>query len=138
MNGKLLDDLLGRVFDQVRERQLPEGVDAALYDRWKRDFIFHLTDWMPDIERLRGLFQSPEDYETETASTLIVSFLIHVIPHLNAAGRLLVDEVSDPFQSAKVEHGKEITPSPGPGSEPVFTSAPSEARQGKQTNAPSP
>src|SRR5712692_96275 len=84
MNEKLLETLLSQVFDKVREKQLPEGVDAAQYDSWKRDFIFHLTDWMPDTERLRGLFQSPEQYDSESASTLVVSFLIHVIPHLNA------------------------------------------------------
>lgn len=99
MNSKALEDLLGQVFDKVRERQLPSAVDAAQYDSWKRDFIFHLTDWMPDIERLRGLFQNPEEFNADTASALIVSYLIHVIPHLNAAGRLLLDEISDPFET---------------------------------------
>lgn len=115
MNDTPLDDLLSRVFDQVRERQLPEGIDVGQYDSWKREFIFHLTDWMLDIDRLRGLFQNPEKFNVDTASSLIVSFLIHVIPHLNAAGRLLLDEVSDPFTPAETEQGRETTPDPAQG-----------------------
>jgi hypothetical protein len=111
MKSQPLDDILGRVFDKVRERQLQEGVDAAQYDCWKRDFIFHVTDCAPDMERLRELFQSPEKYDADNASHLVVSFLIHVIPHLNAAGRLLLDEVSDPFSAAEIEQGRKTTAS---------------------------
>ena len=101
-----LVELLNRVFDRVREGCLPESEDASRYEAWRRDFVFHLTDWIADIERLRGLFASPRNYDVEAASTLIVSFLIHVIPHLNAAGRLLLDEISDPFAPAEEEQPK--------------------------------
>lgn len=94
-----LIELLSKVFDRVRERHLPDSEDASPYEEGKRDFVFHLTDWTEDMERLRTLFANPQSYDVEAASNLIVSFLIHVIPHLNAAGRFLLDEISDPFAS---------------------------------------
>jgi hypothetical protein len=92
-----LADLLNKVFDRVREGRLPEAEDASQYEEWRRDFVFHLMDWTADVERLRELFDNPHEYDVEAASHLIVSFLIHVIPHLNNAGRLLLDEIVDPF-----------------------------------------
>lgn len=97
---------LNSVFDWVREGHLPDSEDASQYEAWKRDFVFHMTDWMADIERLRALFTAPRGSDVEASSNLIVSFLIHVIPHLNAAGRLLLDEVSDPFAQPEAEQTK--------------------------------
>ena|SRR5438105_6415294 len=99
-----LVELLNKVFDRVREGHLPPSEEGTQYEMWKRDFVFHVTDWMADSERLRALFASPRDFDVEAASNLIVSFLIHVVPHLNAAGRLLLDEISDPFAKTEAEH----------------------------------
>ena len=102
MTNDQLTALLNKVFDRVREDCLPELVDPSAYNNWRQDFVFHMTDWMQDLERLRKLFNNPEQFGVENASHVIVSCLIHVIPHLNAAGRLLLDEVSDPFASIGV------------------------------------
>lgn len=92
-------NLLKEVFDHVREHQLPDGVNPSEYETWKLDFVFHLTDWVSDLEELRGLLQTPKSFGVEDASHIITRFLDHAIPHLNAAGRLLLDEISDPFSS---------------------------------------
>lgn len=101
-----LIELLNKVFDRVRGKHLPESEDPSHYTEWQRDFSFHLTDWIPDLERLQALFKDPSKFDDETASTVIVAFLTHVLPHLNAAGRILLDEVSDPFRPLETKRGK--------------------------------
>jgi hypothetical protein len=49
------------------------------------------------------LVEGPEQLDAEAASALVIGFLYHVVPHLNAAGRLLLDEISDPFASAEMK-----------------------------------
>jgi hypothetical protein len=91
-----IEQLLGRVFDGARE-DLRENVDPQEYEKRKHDFVFHMTDWLGDLEQLRDLFKQPDHRDEESASALVIGFLYHVIPHLNAAGRLLLDEIGDPF-----------------------------------------
>ncbi len=91
------EQLLGRVFDGAREG-LRENVDPREYEKRKHDFVFHMTDWSGDLERLAALFDQPDQWDEESASALVIGFLYHVIPHLNAAGRLLLDGVGDPFE----------------------------------------
>jgi hypothetical protein len=100
-----VEQLLGRVFDGARE-SLREELDAQEYERRKHDFVFHMTDWLGDLEQLTDLFNQPDQQDEESASAHVIRFLYHVIPHLNAAGRLLLDEVGDPFsqpESRKTE-----------------------------------
>src|SRR4051812_26825235 len=95
-----LDLLLTRVFDDARSdlrTELEKKGRREEYDKLKHDFIFHMTDWMGDLNRLHALEQVPEVWKTEKAKTFLMGFLYHVIPHINAAGRLLLDEVRDPF-----------------------------------------
>ncbi|HET6880245.1 MAG TPA: hypothetical protein VFI31_08825 [Pirellulales bacterium] len=91
-----LERLLGRIFDDASE-----GFRAELtleeYEKRKHDFVFHMTDWIGDLEQLAVLFRDPDQHDEEAASKVVVGFLYHVIPHLNAAGRLLLGEVGDPF-----------------------------------------
>lgn len=91
-----LEHLLGRVFDAASEG-LRAQVDLKEYERRKHDFVFHMTDWIGDMEQLAGLVNDPDLQDEETASTIVIGFLYHVIPHLNAAGRLLLGDVGDPF-----------------------------------------
>lgn len=106
MTSESLEKLLGDVFDQERHGHLPDRIPQDQYEVWKRDFVFHMTDWMDDLERLRSLLKNPQAFGTDSASLLIFSCLIHIIPHLNAAGRLLMGEVPDTF----VDHGTERHP----------------------------
>ncbi|HEY2839278.1 MAG TPA: hypothetical protein VGJ26_09025 [Pirellulales bacterium] len=92
-----LEDLLGAVFDDARDQRLPESEEPADYAMWKQDFIFHMTDWMEDMEKLRQLFANPRVHNTEDASRFVVGFLYHVIPHVETAGRLLLNDIPNPF-----------------------------------------
>jgi hypothetical protein len=91
-----IEQLLGQVFDLARQG-LRETLDPEEYERRRRDFIFHMIDWRDDLERLADWFKHPEQLEAESAGSFLIGFLYHVIPHLNAAGRLLLDEIGDPF-----------------------------------------
>lgn len=94
--NKPFEELLGRIFDGAREG-LRASIEPDAYAQRRRDFIFHMTDWESDMERLADLVKDPGAEDEGVASDAIVGFLYHVIPHLNAAGRLLLDEVSDPI-----------------------------------------
>jgi hypothetical protein len=87
-----LGRLLAAIFDDFRSHK------SKSYRRRQLDFIFHMTDWSDDLERLAELFKHPNKYDRETAGLFICGFLYHVIPHLNAAGRLLLDEIPDAFK----------------------------------------
>ena len=99
-----IEELLGRVFDDVRE-----GLRAELpldeYERRRHEFVFHMTDCKDDLDRLAKWFGNPECQEEEASSTLLIGFLYHVVPHLNAAGRLLLDRIDDPFTESGGQDG---------------------------------
>jgi hypothetical protein len=87
-----IKELLGAVFDELQTVE-----DAETYQEIKDEFIFHMTDWLMDLQALMELYEQPEQSKDKAAST-ISGFLYHVIPHLNAAGRLLLDRIPDPFK----------------------------------------
>ncbi len=92
------DDLgkfLGRIFDGAMEGA--EGIKADEYAQRRRDFVFHMTDVKSDLEKLTKLFNDPNHKDQNAAVTLVIGFLYHVTPHLNAAGKLLLDEIPDHF-----------------------------------------
>ena len=50
-----LKQLLSNVFDRAREglrEELVKKGRADVYERLKRDFVFHMTDWSHDLGRL--------------------------------------------------------------------------------------
>ena len=87
-----LKGLLGQAFEIARQR----SEDQSFEDH-KFDFVFHMTDWRKDLETLHQMFSFPERWDADAACVFLIGFLSHVIPHLNAAGKLLVDNVGDPF-----------------------------------------
>ena len=56
-----------------------------------------MTDWLNDLESLVMLYEQ-HHLEKNKAASIVSGFLYHAIPHLNAAGRLLLDSVPDPFK----------------------------------------
>lgn len=94
--SKKLESLLGKVFDSCREG-LSEELSPADYAERRHDFVFHMTDWLSDLAGYADLVQHPENSKKADATHFLIGFLYHVIPHLNAAGRLLLDEIPDPF-----------------------------------------
>jgi hypothetical protein len=93
-----IEELLRGVFSELHEHNEPE------YAKKRDDFVFHMTDWLDDLDDLRAIYNA-EETTKEVAARFIVSFIYHVAPHLNAAGRLLLDEVPDPFLKAARNDG---------------------------------
>jgi hypothetical protein len=101
MKKLTLEQLLGNTFDAFRDVD-----DEAGHARKKADFIFHMTDWISDLETLAALYKDPNMMDRKAARQLIFGFLVHVIPHLNAAGRLMLDEIADPFAPVAAEQAE--------------------------------
>jgi hypothetical protein len=88
------ETLLGCVFDDLRDG-LRNTISPEEYNRRKYDFVFHMLDWKEDLDRLIELFSEPGQYSRDSATKLIVGFLYHVVPHLDAAFTLLLDGPSE-------------------------------------------
>ncbi len=89
-NEEKLRKVLRRVFDGCQTFASP-----GKHRSRRKEFVFHMTDWVGDLERLTRLYKKPLDQQA--AEEIIVAFLSHAVPHLNAAGRLLLDNVPDTF-----------------------------------------
>src|SRR5262249_46575995 len=69
----------------------------------RQDFVFHMTDWLDDLDELKALYEDPARFDKKTADQIVFSFLIHALPHLMAAGRILLGKVTDPFVEMEAE-----------------------------------
>jgi hypothetical protein len=88
-----LERLLAAVYNQFQK--LP---DASANAKCRRDFVFHMTDWLEDLERLVALYREPGQTMKEAAGDVVYGFLIHAVPHLMEAGRLLEGRpIRNPF-----------------------------------------
>ena len=87
-----LERLLGAAFDQF---QTMDG--RKLQAACRRDFIFHMTDWSGDLQHLAELYKHPDKFGKESAAQVVAGFLYHVIPHLRAAGHLMLDYTPEDF-----------------------------------------
>ncbi|GEM_PF-807268 len=91
-----LKELLSKIYDEARDGE-PTELGPEQYARRRHDFIFHMTDWLSDLDRLSKLYKYPDEADLEQATVFMIGFLYHVIPHLTTAGRLLLDRIGDPF-----------------------------------------
>jgi hypothetical protein len=91
-----IERVLARVFDELQKIK-----DPTEHARTREDFVFHMVDWIDNLEELFQLYANPKDHDIETSNNIIIGFLYHVIPHLNVAGRLLLDTISNPFKEQK-------------------------------------
>jgi hypothetical protein len=107
---KRIEKLLAKVFDRA-QAGLREEIGPAEYDQRRRDFVFHMLDWRTDLEKMAALADDPRSMSSEEATTFVIGFLYHVVPHLNAAGRLLLDEIRDPFAS-EVQGDRKVRSAP--------------------------
>ena len=94
MPSKKLQKLLGSIYHQYQKLDDPKANARA-----KHDFIFHMTDWLDDLRRLTAIYEHPEKYDRQSAGCEVAGFLYHVVPHLKAAGRLLLDSIPDAFEN---------------------------------------
>ncbi|WP_157732174.1 RHS repeat domain-containing protein [Thermogutta terrifontis] len=93
-----LEALLARAFE-IGE----DGKEDADFRKKQADFVFHMTDWLSDLETLYNLVRNPEAWDAEQTRDFLIGFLIHVIPHLTTAGKLLVGEIPNPFDDSATE-----------------------------------
>lgn len=94
MPSRALQKVLASVYDQFQRLDDREANANA-----RQDFVFHMTDWLDDLDRLAAIYRHPERFSRKAAGD-IAGILYHVIPHLKAAGRLLLDEIPDAFEPA--------------------------------------
>ena len=114
MPSKELQKLLASIYHQFQKLDNPSA-DA----RAKQDFVFHMTDWLEDLWRLTAIYEHPETFDRRTAGHDLARFLYHVIPHLKAAGRLLLNDIPDAFETADSQVSTDrIKPAKRPGHRP--------------------
>jgi hypothetical protein len=104
-----LERLLEGIFDDCRSG-LKQELSAAEYDRRRHDFVFHMTDWLADLNRLHTMFKDPATQKIPEATVELIGILYHVVPHLSAAGRLLLDQIPDAFAEDGVSVAQSKTP----------------------------
>ncbi len=69
-------------------------LDSASID----EAVFHMTDWLSDLQELNAFFEDPESLTPEKASELLIDFLVHAPAHIVAASKLVTGfPVSDVF-----------------------------------------
>lgn len=82
------------MFDRYRRS------DELLHRKeYRRDFVFHMTDWLRNLDELNGLYAYPEKHTRDEACAVVYRFFMHAMSHLKAAERILFDqeEQCDPF-----------------------------------------
>ena len=89
------DEDLRRVGGGIGRVEEPGG-DLTARIR-KGDFVFHLSDCVGDLAALSAWLRDPDLEDEDVAVSGLIGMLYHIIPHLDAAGRLLLDKVNDPF-----------------------------------------
>src|SRR5262249_43016817 len=92
-------ELLGRIFDSAREGDRK----TKRFEERRREFIFPITDGLADYKRSNELYAHPEKAELHKPTISTIGLLYHIIPHLNAAGRLLLDHIPDAFAPPQEE-----------------------------------
>ena len=81
-------------------RRLHRALEARNYgsDETCRDIVFHMTDWLSDLERWVAFCQNPEAVGDEDVVQRLIAFLLHVPNHLAAASKLALNvPVTDIF-----------------------------------------
>ncbi len=84
-------------------RRRVEKLLGAAYDGFnskgkavcRRNFIFHMTDWLNDLEQLGALYKHPEKFDKRSAEQIVAAFLYHVPWHVRAAARLMLQHTPE-------------------------------------------
>ena len=83
---KRLERLLAAVYNEY-QRLDPPAVNAEC----RRDFVFHMMDWIEDLRQLADLYRHPEQIDRDQAEKIVSGFLIHVTAHVMEAARLMLN-----------------------------------------------
>jgi hypothetical protein len=114
LNGKaesMVIEAVSKVSPRTPSKKLQQAL-AKVYEAFqgkgdaahRRDFVFHMTDWLGDLERMAALYHSPENFDQDTADAIVFGFLNHALHHLMASSRLLLGEVRDIFREQEENH----------------------------------
>ena len=82
LSRRKLEKLLGAAYDALNSN----GKAVC-----RRNFIFHMTDWLNDFEQLSALYKHPEKFDKKSAKDIVAGFLSHATWHIRAAARLMLD-----------------------------------------------
>jgi len=94
-NPPALKVLLRRVYEDYATKPASAGERAAR----EYDFEFHMTDWMNDFVKLGWAMFQPGTPPSDEAVEAVYAFLVHAVPHLNAAYETIHGEpVPNPFR----------------------------------------
>jgi hypothetical protein len=81
-----LERKLAAIYDLYQRK-----ADAKSNARSRQFFVSNMTDWIDDLAALSDFYRNPERFDKKAAGEIVAGFVCHVIPHLTAAGRLLLD-----------------------------------------------
>jgi len=93
-------NILRAVYSEVRESHELE------YGNEQEAFSFHMSECLDDMEGVVSLLKTSSE-PAGVVARRIVGFLYHVVPHLNAAARLLLNGVPDSFVGVGVRNTPE-------------------------------
>ncbi len=66
--------------------------DDELSDDQVRDFTFHMTDWLEDLEGLMEVYDPSSNLSNSQIYDLLLKFCIHVPLHVVKASEILMDD----------------------------------------------
>src|SRR5262245_53397433 len=88
---RVLEKVFDRMYSETRSKK------SNRYQEYRADFGFHMTDWLGNLRNLDDFYRHPEEDSPKQASPMIIGALYHMIPHLSAAGRILLEDIPDAF-----------------------------------------
>src|SRR6266852_5240817 len=86
MPSKELEKLLASIYNHFQHLD-----DRTANAEARRDFVFHMTDWLDDLDDLNAIYNHPERGDQRAAAQHIAGFLYHVTAHIMEAARLLLE-----------------------------------------------
>jgi len=68
---------------------------AELTGEQAREFSFHMTDWLQDVEDLRLAFEAVHEVNDEYLFSVVLKFLLHAPTHVVSAASTMTGETAE-------------------------------------------
>lgn len=68
---------------------------AELTGEQAKEFSFHMTDWLQDMEDLRAAFESIREVDDEFLFSVVLRFLLHTPAHIVSAASAMTGETAE-------------------------------------------
>ena len=91
------------------KNKIKESIGSALKDLDMQpekiaEAVFHMTDWISDLEEWHSFCDNPESLSNDELQDLLMEFLIHVPNHVAAASKLITEiPVEDIFEVGAIQ-----------------------------------